>query len=131
MAPPLNWFDSIPDYTYPHEVRLAFTMDSDEKDICLYLRTCGGQFTSGKEISRRASGKRRYSTDPNWVFPVLTRLGEKGLVESDSTGHYRLRPPRAGEKKKKWVAPAIRQILEKTKKFDEAIKVDDPNELPE
>ena len=106
-------------------------MDSDEKEVCLYLRSCGGQFTSGKEISRRAGGKRRYTADPNWVFPVLSRLGEKGFIESDSTGHYRMRPPRDSSKTKKWVSPEIRKILEKSKKFDEAIKVEDPTEMPE
>ena len=88
-------------------------MDSDEKDICLYLKGLPAVFISQREIARRAAGKRRYREDPNWAAIVLARMVEKGIVESDSTGHFRLkaRPPR--EKPRYWVSPQIRSILEK------------------
>src|SRR5262249_35058813 len=71
---------------------LHHAMDSDEREICLYLKGWPGQFVSVAEITRRAGGKRRGRQDPNWAVPVLTRLVEKGILEADSTGHYRLIP---------------------------------------
>jgi DNA-binding PadR family transcriptional regulator len=103
-------------------------MDADERDICNYLKTWPGQFVSGREISRRAGGKRRYREEPAWSTPVLSRLVEKGLVESDSTGHYRLRREEKKERKKKWVSPHIRKILEKSGKNYDAITLDAPED---
>ncbi|HLH57282.1 MAG TPA: hypothetical protein VKY92_27125 [Verrucomicrobiae bacterium] len=88
-------------------------MDADERDICLYLKGFPGQFIAYKEISRRAAGKRRYRDEPDWATPVLTRMVEKGLIESDSGRHYRLKP-RKKVKQTRWVSPEIKQILEKS-----------------
>ena len=87
-------------------------MDADEKAICLYLKGFPGQFVSYGEVSRRAAGKRRYRQDPNWAATLLPRLVEKGILESDSTGHYKLRVVKKSEKQKRWVSPQIRKILE-------------------
>ena len=66
-------------------------MDTDEREISTYLKACAGQWVSGREISRRASGKRRYRDDPSWAAQPLIRLMERSIIESDSTGHYRLK----------------------------------------
>ena len=89
-------------------------MDADEKDICRFLEAFPGEFVSGREISRRASGKHRYREEEDWAGPVLLRLVEKGLIEDDSKGHFRYIPP----KPKKWIAPHLKQILKKSGKFD-------------
>jgi hypothetical protein len=103
-------------------------MDADEREICIYLKSWGGQFVSVGEISRRAGGKRRYREDPNWAVLVLGRLVEKGLVESDSTGHYRLKP-KSKKDKQKWVSPQVRAILERSgKNFEEVLRVDEDDE---
>jgi len=91
-------------------------MDADERDICLYLKGFPGQFVSFRDISRRAGGKRRYHQEPEWATPVLSRLVEKGLIESDSTSHYRLRARPKKERQKRWMSPEIRKILEKSGK---------------
>ena len=107
-------------------------MDADERDICLYLRAFPGEFVSFKDISRRAGGKRRFRNEPEWATPVLSRMVEKGLIESDSTGHYRLKMRTEKEKaKSRWVSPQIRRILEKSgKEFDGVFDVDkDDDEL--
>ena len=70
-------------------------MEADEKDVCIYLAASGGQFASRMEIARRAGGKRRYEDDPKWAVRVLSRLIDKGIVELNSTGHYRLTPKQA------------------------------------
>jgi len=104
-------------------------MDSDEQDICNFLMSWPRQFLSAKEISRRAAGKRRASEDPFWAHRVLPRMVEKGLIESDSSGHYRLSPPTKKEPKKKWIAPQIQKILEESgKDFDGTIEADEPED---
>lgn len=89
-------------------------MDADEQAICQYLKSWQGQFVSGREISRRAAGKRRFRADPEWSAAVLARLVDKGIVESDSTGHYRLREKEKDRKPRKWLAPHIKKILEES-----------------
>ena len=107
-------------------------MDADERDICLYLKGWSGQFVSVGEITRRAGGKRRYRDDPNWAVPILTRLVEKGILESDSTGHYRLKPRKEKDKNKRWVSPHIQKILEKSgKSFDHTLEIKTDDDLPD
>src|ERR1043166_2115180 len=103
-------------------------MDADERDICIYLKGWPSQFVSYREIARRAGGKRRYREDPNWASIVLNRLIEKGKVESDSTGHYRLKVVPKKEKAKRWVSPHIRRILEQSGKTFEI--QEEPEEEP-
>ena len=91
-------------------------MDADEKAVCDFLKSWPGQFVGAREISRRAAGKWRFRDDPEWAIPVLARLVEDRIVESDSTGHYRLAPQRKRQRPKRWVAPNIQRILEESKK---------------
>jgi hypothetical protein len=101
-------------------------MDSDEKDICLYLKGWPEVFISQREIARRAAGKRRYREDPNWAVVVLSRMVEKGFVEPDSLGHFRLKARPQREKPKRWVSPQIQKILEKGgKTFEIAEEIDE------
>jgi hypothetical protein len=104
-------------------------MDADERDVCLYLKGFPGQFMSYKDISRRAGGKRRYRQEPEWATPVLAKLVEKAIIESDATGHYRLKTRAQDSKANRWVSPQIRSILEKSgKEFDGVFEVDKDDE---
>src|SRR2546423_15564836 len=105
-------------------------MVANKNAIAFYLRGSPEVFNSARKISRRASGKRRFQIDPNWAGPILSRLVEKGILESDATGHYRLKG-RKDKKDKKWIAPNIRKILEASKKFDDSIKVEEIDDLLE
>lgn len=92
-------------------------MGPEEKEICAYLKSLRGQFVSGKEIARRAGGKRRYAKNPNWAIVFLKHLQERKVIESDATGHYRLIIK--DDKKnshKKWMSPLVKSILEKSGK---------------
>ena len=93
-------------------------MDADEQAICEYLRSWSGQWVALREISRRACGKKRYNEDAYWANQLVVRMVEKGLIQTDSAGHYRLQPPekRDSKTKKKWVAPHIKRILEQSGK---------------
>jgi hypothetical protein len=106
-------------------------MEQEEKEICIYLKSLPGQFISGKEICRRAGGKWRYRENEKWALPVIAKLVEKKILESDSTGHYRLiikEDPK--NKKKKWVSPQMKAILERSgKDFTHVISEEDVDEV--
>ena len=92
-------------------------MDADENEICQFLRSWPGQFVSGKTVCRRAGGKWRYREDENWAVPILRRMLDSCLVEADETGHYRLNKQEPSEKpnrKKLWISPAIKAILQQS-----------------
>lgn len=92
-------------------------MEPEEKEICTYLKSMPGQFISGREIARRAGGKSRFRDGPDWAGPFLAQLVEKRIIESDSTGHYRLIVKEDQKNKKnKWVSPQMQRILEKSGK---------------
>lgn len=100
-------------------------MDSDERQVFSYLKSWGRQFVAAREVARRAGGKRRFRDEPQWSFPVIARLVEQGLIETDGLGHYRAVQTAADSKKKKrWVSPHLRRILERSgKDFGEALDI--------
>ena len=104
-------------------------MDSDERDICDFLKSWSGQFISGREIARRAGGKWRFRENKFWAVPVLARMVEKGLVQADASGHYRLIAEKKKGGPKKWVSPQIQNILEKSgKDFSDALDIAEDTE---
>jgi hypothetical protein len=104
-------------------------MDSDEKDICNYLKAAHGQFVSPKEIARKAGGKWRFRENPHWATEPLLRLVEKNILESDPSGYYRFRPIDK-KKPKRWVSPQIKAILEQSgKDFGELLDKDDQEDF--
>ena len=103
-------------------------MNAEEKEICDFLKSWSGQFVSGREIARRAGGKWRFRKDENWAVQILLRMVEKQILEADAGGHYRLRP-REKEKKKQFVSPELKKILEQSgKDFGGTLEVDEPEE---
>lgn len=86
-------------------------MDSDEREIYQFLKSRGVEFVHMREICRRAAGKRRFHEDPEWAKAVLVRMAERGILETNATGHYRLKPVPKKTKSKRWVSPDIAKIL--------------------
>jgi predicted transcriptional regulator of viral defense system len=86
-------------------------MDGDEREIFQFLKTWGTEYVGAMEIARRATTKRRFYTDPDWAKAVLSRMEEHGILESDSQGHYRIKPVSRKGKGKDWVAPDVAKIL--------------------
>lgn len=106
-------------------------MHADEKDILTYLKIWAGQYVSAREIARKAASKKRFQSEPDWAVPVLGRLLEKGLVESDSMAHYRLVKETKKEKPKRWVSPEIQKLLDKTgKDFSEGVEIEETKTPP-
>src|SRR5689334_10999022 len=85
-------------------------MGTDESNICNYLKSWPDEYLSSREICRRAAGKGRFRQDPYWAVPVLLRLFEQGILETDPNGHYRLAPD-SSENKHSWITPRLQQIL--------------------
>jgi len=89
-------------------------MDADEREIFYFLKTWGQEYVSTKEIARRAAGKKKFHDNPEWAKPLLMRMQERGLVESDTTGRYRVKPVPRKDKTKRWVSPEIAKILQES-----------------
>jgi len=107
-------------------------MDADERDIVTYLKAWPGLFVSGREIARRAASRKRFDKEPHWAVPVLARLVDTGVLESDSTAHFRLLPEGKHRKTEKWVSPEIKKMLEAAgKEFSEGAEIDPPDEKGE
>jgi len=88
-------------------------MDADEREIFQFLKTRASEFTAAMEICRRAGNKKRFHQDPNWAKPILQRMEERAILESDQQGRFRIKPV-ARKHKKQWVAPDIAKILEES-----------------
>jgi len=87
-------------------------MDADEREIYQFLKSWGDAFIAAREICRRAAGRRRYNDDPEWAKPVLLRMQERGILESNSMGRFRIKPiPKNKDKDKRWVSPDIANTL--------------------
>jgi predicted transcriptional regulator of viral defense system len=86
-------------------------MDSEEQEIFYFLKTWGEEFVSAKEIARRASGKQKFHKNPEWAKPLLMRMQDRGVLESDTSGRYRIKPLPKKNKSKRWVSPDIAKIL--------------------
>jgi len=89
-------------------------MDADEREIYQFLKSWGTEFVHTREICRRAGGKRRFAENPEWAKPVLLRMTERGILESNATGHFRLKPIPKKNKGKRWVSPDIAKILKES-----------------
>ena len=89
-------------------------MDSDEREIYQFLKSREAEFVHLREICRRAAGKRRFYESPEWAKPVLIRMTERGILETNATGHYRLKPLPKKNKGKRWVSPDIAKILKES-----------------
>jgi hypothetical protein len=89
-------------------------MDTDERDIFQFLKTWGADFTNAKEVARRAASKKKFYDDPEWAKPILMRMEERGILESDTQGRYRIKPLPKKKQGKQWVAPDIAKILKES-----------------
>ena len=90
-------------------------MDADEREICNYLKSLPGQFISLREINRRAGGKWRHREQPDWATEIVLRLLEKGILEKDAAGYYRL-VKKEKKEKPRWISPQLKKILENSGK---------------
>jgi len=65
-------------------------LSQEEQAVLNFLATSRGAYFSAREICRKAGGKRLWDENQRWALPILSRLVDRGLVEQDNAGHYRL-----------------------------------------
>ena len=103
-------------------------MDADEREIFYYLRKERELFVPASTISRHAGGKHRFRESSDWARAALLRMAERGILESDPTGAYRLLPmPKYNPSAQapRWVSPQIAELLRKSgKRFDVVVTAD-------
>ncbi len=99
-------------------------MDGDEREIFHFLKSWGSAYVGAVEVARRAGNKKKFHEDPNWAKQVLMRMADRGILESDSSGRYRIKPVSRKDKNKRWVAPDIAKILK-----DSGVEVEDANDV--
>jgi hypothetical protein len=87
-------------------------MEADEREIIDYLKAWGKDFVSVKEVCRRAGTRRRFNEDSDWARPIILLLFERGVVERDPAGRYRVKVKAKHEESKRWVSPHIAALLE-------------------
>lgn len=101
-------------------------MDADEREIYNFLKSWGREFIAAREIGRRAGGKHRFRQSPEWAKPVLTRMAERGIIEGDNAGHFRLKPPPARHANRRWVSPQLAKVLQQSgKDFSASVRLED------
>jgi hypothetical protein len=83
-------------------------------------------FIPASSICRHAGGKHRYRETSDWAKPALLRMVERGILEVDPSGAYRLRPiPRSTDNTQRWISPQIAALLRKSgKRFDNLARHD-------
>jgi hypothetical protein len=89
-------------------------MDTDERAIYHFLKTRGAEFVGAMEIAKRAAGRKKFHDDPDWAKPILMRMADRGILENDASGRYRIKPLSRKDKNKRWVAPDIAKILQES-----------------
>jgi len=89
-------------------------MDGDEREIFYFLKSRGEEFVNAREIARRAGGKKRFHEDAEWAKPILVRMAERGILQSDALGRYRVKPVGKKGKNKRWVSPDVAKILQES-----------------
>ena len=89
-------------------------MDTEEREIFHFLKTRGDEFVNPREIARRAGGKKKFHDNPDWAKPILSRMQERGILEHNSLGLFRIKPVSKKGKDKRWVAPDLAKILQES-----------------
>ena len=87
-------------------------MDSAEREIFDFLKTFGKDFVNVREICRRAGGKRRFSENADWAKPVVQVMFERGILERDNVGRFRIKPKSKKAGHGRWVSPDIAKLLD-------------------
>jgi hypothetical protein len=98
-------------------------MDIDEREIFLFLKSYGDTYVAAREICRRAGGRKRYDKDHDWAKPILQVMVERGILETNPEGQYRVKPVKQ-KKGERNLAPEIAKILK-----EGGIKVEGEGEI--
>lgn len=106
-------------------------MTHDENLIFLFLKPYKRAYVAGREVAKRAAGRRRFHSDPDWAKVLLVRMVEREILETDPAGHYRIKPPPTKKRDdRKWVAaPAMAHLLNTSGRSFEGVWTVDEEEV--
>jgi len=101
-------------------------MDSVEREIYHYLKSRRPKSVPARDINRHV-GRRKFRYNPDWAKPALVRMVDRGILETDAEGFYRVKPiPPKDVQGKRWASPAIAEILKASgKEFNNVITAED------
>jgi len=104
-------------------------MDAVERDIYHYVKSRRPKAVPARDINRHVN-KRKFRYNPDWAKPALLRMVERGILEADAEGSYRLKPiPRQDAEGKRWASPAIAELLKASgKEFDNLITLENEDD---
>jgi len=104
-------------------------MDAVEREIYHYLKSRRPKAVPARDINRHVA-RRKFKYDQDWAKAVLTRMMDRGILETDAEGAYRLKPiPPQDMKGKRWASPQIAEILKASgKEFANLITAEDEDE---
>ena len=107
-------------------------MDAVERQIYHYLKSRRPKSVSARDINRHV-GRRKFRYNPEWARSALLRMVERGILETDAEGSYRLKPiPKKDTKGKHWASPEIADILKASgKEFNNLLTAQDEDEYYE
>ena len=66
-------------------------MTHEELAIMSFLGVNPECYAARREIARKAVKRAVFEENPHWADAPLTSLVDRGLVEQDESGHYRVR----------------------------------------
>jgi hypothetical protein len=58
--------------------------------IVSFLKTAPKAFFAEREIARKAGQKGQFRANPDWAKPILFRLANEDIIQTDAFGHYRI-----------------------------------------
>jgi hypothetical protein len=105
-------------------------MNAAEREIYHYLKLLRPKCVPARDINRHVGSKRKYHYNPDWAKTTLLQMVERGILEADAEGSYRLKPmPPRDSRGKRWASPKIAEILRASgKAFDNLITPEDEDE---
>jgi hypothetical protein len=69
-------------------------LSEEEQIILRYLKNCGENGASTREICRKASTKDAWKEDERWAFRHIGTLKDKSLIETTASGNFRIPVPK-------------------------------------
>jgi hypothetical protein len=105
-------------------------MDAAEREIYQYLKSRRPKSIAARDINRHVGGRRKFRYNPDWARSALLRMVDRGILETDAEGCYRLKPiPQKDIKGKRWASPEIAEILRASgKAFDNLMTSENEDE---
>lgn len=66
-------------------------MTYEELAIMNFLGGSGGDYVARREIARKALKRSAFEENPHWADAPLSALVDRGDLEQDDSGHYRIK----------------------------------------